>query len=129
MNEQDIIKLTKKATSLDLANTRRHIFLCCDQTKTDEKTKCCQHAAGIESWNYLKNRLNELKLTNSGGINRSKANCLRICSNGPIAVVYPEGTWYHSCTPQVLEKIIQDHLLNGKIVQEYLLPGSFDIIA
>lgn len=99
---------------------KKHIFLCADQTNA----KCCLKEQGLASWGYLKKRLQELGLGDGTEIGRTKANCLRICREGPIAVVYPEGVWYHKCTPENLERILQEHLLNNRPVKDLILGSA-----
>lgn len=129
-------RLADIARGLSIGRLSRHIFLCAQQ----KAPKCASFEATTEVWNYLKRRLKELELASappawqgkdvdapapptasgSGSVLRTKADCLRICERGPIAVVYPEGVWYHSVSVAVMERIIVEHLVGGLPVEQYV---------
>jgi len=107
--------VTSQAEFYGIANMRRHILLCAGPD-------CVETPRGEIAWNYLKKRIAELGLERQPtAVFRTRCHCLRVCTGGPIAVVHPDGTWYHSADPPVIERILQEHVLGGRVVSENLI--------
>jgi (2Fe-2S) ferredoxin len=106
-------KLFEACDKLKIGSKGKHIFLCADVGK------CCAKENGLASWEHLKKRTEELNLTKQVHVWRTKSGCLRVCTKGPICVIYPDGVWYHSCTEDVIDRILKEHILEGTIVKEY----------
>ena len=99
---------------------KRHIFFCLNERANGEN--CCAHHNAQAAFDHCKKRVKDLGLAGPGQVRVNKAGCLDRCSAGPVAVVYPEGTWYTFVDQADIDEIVDSHLKNGQVVERLLTP-------
>ena len=98
-----------------MSHFKHHVFFCCNQREPGET--CCAARGAVEAQTYAKDRISQLGLKGKGNIRINKAGCLDRCDNGPVLVVYPDAVWYTYIDKDDIEEIIQEHLVNGRVVE------------
>lgn len=125
MADKGLADARRRARKMRLGHTHRTILLCVDQ----REASCASSKQMAASWKFLKRRLKELGLSGRGGVMRLKMQCCGLCKGGPIAVVMPEAIWYGRCTPEMLERVIQEHLIDGRPVDSLVIANPQQVEA
>ena len=110
--------MSEKSTSY----YQRHIFFCLNERKNGEG--CCALQGAQAAFDHCKARVKDLGLAGPGKVRVNKAGCLDRCAGGPVAVVYPEGTWYSFVDSSDIDEIVESHLQNGQVVARLVTPSN-----
>ena len=119
MSDKQLDKARQKAQKLGIPKIQRHLFMCVDKKESD----CASASEMTAAWKYLSKRLKELKLDKTHGVFRTATRCMDVCKGGPILVVYPDGIWYGGCDQQGIDRILQEHLIDGEVVEDMVIAG------